>query len=94
MWLDIVPSVELTNFIRNELPAICVIDKIITVSDDEAYEAGRRLARQHGLLVGISSGAAYAAAMKIAEKPEFKNKNIVVIFPDSGNRYLSTEGYY
>ena len=71
-----------------------VIDKIITVSDDEAYEAGRRLARQHGLLVGISSGAAYAAAMKIAEKPEFKNKNIVVIFPDSGNRYLSTEGYY
>ena len=70
------------------------IDNIVTVSDNEAYEAGRLLAKKHGLLVGISSGAAYAAAKKIAQTTEFKNKNIVVIFPDSGSRYLSTEGYF
>lgn len=69
-----------------------VIDEIITVTDEEAYSAGRQLAKKYGLLVGISSGAAYSAAEKAAK--ENPDKNIVVIFPDSGSRYLSTEGYY
>ncbi len=72
--------------------AIC--DDIITISDEEAYAAGRELSRKSGLLVGISSGAAYAAALKVAAREENIGKKIVVIFPDSGSRYLSTEGYY
>ncbi len=71
-----------------------VIDEILTVNDDEAYAAGRELAKKYGLLVGISSGAAYAAAKRIASDPQNSGKKIVVIFPDSGSRYLSTEGYY
>lgn len=67
-----------------------VIDEIVTVTDDEAYESTREIARLEGLLVGISSGAALAAARKIAEKPETKGKNIVVILPDTGERYLSS----
>ncbi len=69
-----------------------VIDEVVTVTDEESYEAGRRLAREKGLLVGISSGAAYAAAERLLKRDP--SKNIVVIFPDSGMRYLSTEGYY
>ena len=69
-----------------------VIDEIITVTDEEAYSAGRQLAKKYGLLVGISSGAAYSAAEKAAK--ENPDKTVVVIFPDSGSRYLSTEGYY
>lgn len=66
-----------------------VIDEIVTVTDDEAYEGAREIAKCEGLLVGISSGAALTAARKIAEKPENKDKNIVVILPDTGERYLS-----
>ncbi len=66
-----------------------VIDEIVTVTDDEAYECTREIARLEGLLVGISSGAALVATRKIAEKPENKDKNIVVILPDTGERYLS-----
>ena len=67
-----------------------VIDGIITVKNEEAFEAGRTLARLEGLLVGISSGAATHAALQVAKRPENKEKNIVVILPDTGERYLST----
>lgn len=68
-----------------------IIDKIIKVSGDDAYEAARSLAKSDGLLVGISSGAALFGAMSLAKMPEYKNKSIVVLFPDSGDRYLSTD---
>lgn len=67
-----------------------IYDEVVTVSDTNAYEFGRDFARTEGLLVGISSGAALAAAKKLAERPENKNKRIVVLLPDSGDRYLST----
>ena len=70
------------------------MDGIITVTDEQAYSEGQKLAKDFGLFVGISSGAALSAAKKIALLPENKGKNIVVIFADSGSRYLSTEGYY
>ena len=66
-----------------------VIDKIIIVTDEEAYANTREIAESDGLLVGISSGAALAAARKLATDPENKGKNIVVILPDTGERYLS-----
>ena len=69
---------------------LSVIDKIVTVTDDEAHESAREIAKSEGLLVGISSGAALAAAKKIAKRPESNGKTIVVILPDSGTRYLST----
>ena len=69
-------------------------DEIITVSDDDAYTFGRMVGRKEGVLVGISSGAALKAAVETAQREENKGKNIVVIFPDTGERYLSTEGYY
>lgn len=65
------------------------IDRVITVSDEDAYAAARSLAREHGLLVGISSGAAYAAARQLAHQPDYSGKNIVVLLPDTGERYLS-----
>lgn len=75
------------------IPAIldpAVYDEVVTVTEEESYEEARRFARAEGILVGISSGAALKAAGKITEKPEFKGKNIVVLLPDSGDRYLST----
>lgn len=69
---------------------LSVIDEIITVKNDDAFETGRELSRQEGLLVGISSGAATWAALQVAKRPENKGKNIVVILPDTGERYLST----
>ncbi len=70
-----------------------VIDEIITVSNDQAFETSRQLARSEGLLVGISSGAAAWAALQVAKRPEFRKRNIVVVLPDTGERYLSTALY-
>ena len=67
-----------------------VYDEVVTVTEEESYEEARRFARSEGILVGISSGAALKVAVKLAERPEFKRKNIVVLLPDSGDRYLST----
>jgi cysteine synthase A len=67
-----------------------IIDEIITVKTEEAYSAARKIATMEGLLVGISSGAALYAATELAKRPENKNKRIIVILPDSGERYLST----
>ena len=67
-----------------------VFDEVIAVSDDSAYECARLLAKTEGLLVGISSGAALAAACEVAARAENAGKTIVVLLPDSGDRYLST----
>ena len=69
---------------------LSLVDEIVTVSDDEAIEATRYIARAEGILVGISSGAALSAALSIANRPENKGKRIVTIFPDTGERYLSS----
>ena len=67
-----------------------IYDEIIKIKNEEALETGREIARTEGVLVGISSGAALAAAGKLAERPENKEKIIVVLMPDTGDRYLST----
>ncbi len=67
-----------------------IYDEIITVSDEDAFAFGRRIGRSEGVLVGISSGAAVWAAVQIAKRPESEGKNIVVLLPDTGDRYLST----
>lgn len=67
-----------------------VYDEIITVENEDAFETGKLIGKKEGILVGISSGAALHAAIEVAKRKENKGKNIVVIFPDSGDRYLST----
>ncbi len=67
-----------------------IYDEIIKVTDNEAFETGRLIARTEGVLVGISSGAALYAALQLAKRPENAGKNIVVLLPDTGDRYLST----
>ena len=78
----------------NFVPAIydaSVVDEVLPVPDDEAIRGGRELASTEGLLAGISSGAAVYAARLLAQRPDFANKKIVVLLPDTGERYLSTE---
>jgi cysteine synthase A len=70
-----------------------VVDEVFKVANDDAIRTSRELAKQEGLLVGISSGAAVYAAVQIAKRPENKGKRIVVILPDTGERYLSTVLY-
>ena len=76
---------------KPEILDTSVIDEIITVSDEDAMEMGRVMGTEEGLLVGISSGAALFGAIELAKKEENKDKTIVVLFPDTGDRYLSTE---
>jgi len=68
-----------------------IIDEIITVKNEDAFETSRKVATSEGLLVGISSGAALYAATQVAKRPENKGKTIVVLLPDTGERYLSTD---
>jgi len=70
-----------------------VYGEVIAVSDGDSYKYGRLVGTKEGILVGISSGAALAAAVELAKRPENKGKNIVVLFPDTGDRYLSTPLY-
>ena len=69
---------------------VSVIDEIVTVSDSDAMETGRLLGRREGVLAGISSGAALWAAIEVARRPESAGKTVVVLLPDTGDRYLST----
>jgi cysteine synthase len=69
---------------------LSVVDRVEQVSNEESMEMARRLAREEGILSGISSGAAVAAAVRVAREPEMKGKMLVVVLPDSGERYLST----
>ena len=66
-------------------------DEVIAVANDDAFKYGRQFSYSEGILVGISSGAALAAAVELAKRPEYEDKNIVVLLPDTGDRYLSTE---
>jgi len=68
-----------------------LVDEVIQVADEDAVATARRLAREEGILAGISSGAAAFAALQVAARPEARGKLIVVILPDTGERYLSTE---
>lgn len=77
------------NFIPKNLNT-AILDEILPVTDDDALAATRELAKTEGLLVGISSGAAVYAALQLAQRPENHGKNIVIILPDTGERYLST----
>ncbi len=78
------------NFVPDNLDRD-IIDEIITVSEEQAYFAARELAKSEGILCGISSGAALYAATEMAKRPELEGASIVVILPDTGDRYLSTE---
>lgn len=80
------------NFIPGNYDA-SIVDEVIPVADDDAFQAARQLAATEGLLAGISSGAALHAATRLAARPEFAEKMIVILLPDTGERYLSTSLY-
>ena len=67
-----------------------IYDEVVTVENEDAFAMGKAIGRTEGILVGISSGAALWAAVQLARRPENQGKNIVVVFPDTGDRYLST----
>jgi cysteine synthase A len=67
------------------------VDEVVTVTNDDAFETARQLARQEGILCGISSGAAVWAALQLAKRRENREKQIVVVIPSTGERYLSTD---
>lgn len=71
-----------------------VYDEVLTVTTEQAYDTGRKLAKTEGVLVGITSGAALYAALQVAKRPENAGKTIVALLPDSGDRYMSTPGYF
>ena len=73
-----------------EVLDVSVMDEVVTVTEEEAYAEGRLLARREGILAGISSGAALHAAIDVAARPENAGKTVVVLLPDTGDRYLST----
>ena len=77
------------NFIPSVLNT-AIYDQVVPVTEEQAYTAGRLLGQREGILAGISSGAALYAAIQIAKHPENAQKNIVVLLPDTGDRYLST----
>ena len=68
-----------------------VYDEVIAIANEDSFQYGRQFSHSEGILVGISSGAALAAAVQLAKRPEYEGKNIVVLLPDTGDRYLSTE---
>ena len=78
------------NFVPDTLDK-GILDEIITVSEEDAYNSARKMARLEGILVGISSGAALHAATEIAKRPQMSGKTIVVLLPDTGERYMSTD---
>lgn len=80
------------NFVPKNYDA-SVVDEVLGITEEDAYKTCRLLAKHEGLLVGVSSGAAAYAAILLAQREEYKDKNIVVILPDSGERYLSTPGF-
>ena len=80
------------NFIP-EILDLTVVDEVVTVTTEESYTAGRRMGREEGILCGISSGCALHVALELARKEENKGKTIVVLLPDSGERYLTTPMY-
>jgi cysteine synthase A len=87
---------KLQGLAPNFIPEVfnpAVVDEIIQVKTEEAFESARQLAKKEGLLAGISSGAAASAAARVAARPENAGKTIVVLLPDSGERYLSTTLY-
>ena len=84
---------ELQGIGANFIPAVLdtkIYDEVIAVTSEDAFAAGRQLGRREGVLVGISSGAAAWAAIQLAKRPENQGKNIVVLLPDTGDRYLSS----
>ena len=80
---------EVAGFVPDVLNT-SVIDDVITVRDEDCFEMSRRLAREEGMLCGISCGAAVVAAIQVASRPENAGKLVVVVLPDLGERYLST----
>ena len=80
------------NFIP-EILDTSLLDEVVTVTTEAAYAAGRRLGTEEGFLAGISAGAALHAALELAKKEEYAGKTIVVLLPDSGERYLTTPMY-
>jgi cysteine synthase A len=80
------------NFIP-EILDLSIVDEVVTVTTEESYAAGRRMGREEGILCGISSGCALHVALELAKKEENKGKTIVVLLPDSGERYLTTPMY-